>query len=135
MLTRKQSIDKGGIMLKFVLVVTFLTIAYAFVGCAHGEDGWNQACADANSSLTAGFQVVTGEMKKQEEAGTAKKYVSCFSAAVESLNTLTSAKKAACENVGPSPDYRVLAAKAISILPSVPPIVRDFQVCLANGGK
>jgi hypothetical protein len=126
-------------MLKIVLLASAIGFAFACGGCASGEDGWNQACANANTTLQAGYQLATGEMKKSEADGTVKQLMGCFTDFDAALHAAEKEKNDACDRSKAASDFNSYAAKVQNLITNITGITSTWKTCslkiLANGGK
>lgn len=116
-------------MLKFILIVTFLTFAYAFVGCASGQDGWNQACANANTALQSSYTLLTGEEKSAEEKGTAKSLLGCFENFDAALHAAEKEKNDACTLSTAQGNFNTYAGKVQNLITTVSAATANWKTC------
>lgn len=77
----------------------WLCLALLLGGCASGEDGLRQACANTDSVLTGAYQLDTATMKEVIALGKAGTYVKDFEVATGSIDAAAATKATACAAV------------------------------------
>lgn len=65
-------------------------------GCASGQDGLKQACANTDAVLTGAYQLDTATMKTVIALGKSKTYLHDFEVATASLDAAAATKATAC---------------------------------------
>jgi hypothetical protein len=70
----------------WIACVLAFGLVFGAIGCAAGAGGLRQACTNADTLMTGGYQLATASMKDAQRKGTAKALLGCFEDFVGSLD-------------------------------------------------
>jgi hypothetical protein len=113
----------------WIACVFAFALVFGAIGCAAGAGGLRQACTNADTLMTGGYQLATASMKDAQRKGTAKALLGCFEDFVGSLDAGAKVKEATCTATN---EYAAMTAKVWGAGAAVATAVAQWKSCSAK---